>query len=152
MLGFPDDTRASIRAVARYARELNPTFANFNVVTPYPGTQFFEQVKSQIRSFDFTRYDSYTPVLEGAHLTPDEIESQLERAFVGYYFRWSYLRQNGALQWPRLGKLLRRFASVAKNDDVPMGRPVNAGRELQLDIAGLARAGDQREVRGERVA
>ena len=42
MIGFPEDTEYSIRQVLRYALALGPTFANFNVVTPYPGTAFFD--------------------------------------------------------------------------------------------------------------
>ena len=38
MIGFPEDTELSIRRVRDYAMALGPTFANFNVVTPYPGT------------------------------------------------------------------------------------------------------------------
>ena len=48
MIGFPEDTEESIHVVLRYAKAVGPTFANFNVVTPYPGTEFFEEIKSQI--------------------------------------------------------------------------------------------------------
>src|SRR5690606_1142949 len=57
MVGFPHDTPRSIHAVLRYAKQVNPTYANFNVVTPYPGTPFFAEVKEQIASHDFSRYD-----------------------------------------------------------------------------------------------
>ncbi|MGW8257527.1 MAG: B12-binding domain-containing radical SAM protein, partial [Thermoguttaceae bacterium] len=55
LIGFPDDTEQSIRRVARYARWLNPTFANFNVVTPYPGTKFFADHRDLIAESDFGR-------------------------------------------------------------------------------------------------
>ena len=51
MIGFPEDTEESIHDVLRYAKALGPTFANFNIVTPYPGTEFFEEIKSQIADF-----------------------------------------------------------------------------------------------------
>ena len=35
------------------------------------------------------------------------------------------------------------------HDHPPLSRPVNAGRELQLDVARLARPGDERDVAGE---
>ncbi len=48
MIGFPEDTELSIRRVRDYAMALGPTFANFNVVTPYPGTAFFEQMRDRL--------------------------------------------------------------------------------------------------------
>ena len=66
MIGFPEDTEESIRDVLRYAKAVNPTFANFNIVTPYPGTEFFEEIKPQIATFDTTKYTVYTPVLKYA--------------------------------------------------------------------------------------
>ena len=69
MIGFPEDTEESILSVLRYAKAVNPTFANFNVVTPYPGTEFFEEIKSQIATFDTSKYTVYTPVLKYKHLT-----------------------------------------------------------------------------------
>ena len=47
-----------------YAKSVNPTYANFNIVTPYPGTEFFQQVKDEIADFDFTKYNVYTPVMK----------------------------------------------------------------------------------------
>ena len=43
MVGFPTDTRKSILHVMNYARTVNPTYANFNIVTPYPGTGFLRR-------------------------------------------------------------------------------------------------------------
>jgi radical SAM superfamily enzyme YgiQ (UPF0313 family) len=106
LLGFPHDTGSTIRAVARYAQSLNPTYANFNIVTPYPGTRFFDDVRGQIASFDYSRYDVYTPVLEYEHLTHAEVTALHAKAFVGFYFRWKYARDNLRLLWPRLGRLV----------------------------------------------
>ena len=146
MLGFPHDTPASIRAVSRYARLLNPTFANFNLVTPYPGTRFFDETRAKIATFDYSRYDVYTPVLEYEHLTATELKRLHAKSFVGYYFRRDYLQANTRLLWP---KLLRadRSAAVADDNHMPVPRPMYAGRELELQIPGLARPGDEREVR-----
>jgi len=102
MLGFPDDTREQIHAVWRYAGWLNPTFANFNLVTPYPGTQFYAQIPDQIARFDFNRYDVYTPVLKYEHLSAGEVSRLHSRAFAKFYFRGDWLRANATLVWPRL--------------------------------------------------
>lgn len=107
LIGFPEDTEASIRAVARYARSLNPTYANFNVVTPYPGTEFCADEKSRgrIADFDFTRYSSYAPVMKYEHLTAADLERLHAKSFNHFFFRWDYLRANAALLWPALQRV-----------------------------------------------
>lgn len=137
MLGFADDTEASVRAMRRHARWLSPTFANFNVVTPYPGTAFYEQMKPRIRTFDFSRFDSYTPVIEGEHLGPADIHRLLEKCFVGYYFRGSYVKAHWRQLWPRLAALaarLRGARSVADREG-NLGRPGGPGTHKRVRAA-----------------
>jgi len=102
LIGFPEDTDASIRRVLDYAQQVNPTFANFNVVTPYPGTQFFKQMRDRIDDFDFSHYTVYTPVLKYDHLTRERVGWWVRKCFRRYYSRWEYLRENGPLLWPPL--------------------------------------------------
>jgi anaerobic magnesium-protoporphyrin IX monomethyl ester cyclase len=102
MIGFPEDTAASIQSVLKYAKAVGPTFANFNVVTPYPGTEFFQQVRDDIASFDFTKYSVYTPVMKYRHLSPEQVADLHARSFIGYYFRSRWLAENAHLLWPRL--------------------------------------------------
>jgi len=115
MIGFPEDTEESIHGVLRYAKALNPTFANFNLVTPYPGTEFYEIIKSQIASFDPTLYTVYTPLLKYQHLTSQRVAELHAKCFIGYYFRTRWLLANAPLLWPAL----RRFGWKAP----PMPEP-----------------------------
>jgi anaerobic magnesium-protoporphyrin IX monomethyl ester cyclase len=130
LIGFPDDTRQSIRNVMKYAVALRPTFANFNIVTPYPGTEFFEQIKSQIADFDFGRYTVYTPVLKYNSLTAAEVEQLHAKCYHRFYFRWRYLGDNAALLWPILGKLGLRGAT--------RGPATNGANARTATLAGAA--------------
>jgi len=104
MIGFPEDRRTDIMWVLRYAKQVNPTFANFNVVTPYPGTEFYEQVKHQIADHDYSNYSVYHPVMKYRHLTQQQVADLHAACFSKFYFRSRYLKENGGLLWPRLGK------------------------------------------------
>ena len=105
MIGFPDDTEESILAVLRYAKALSPTFANFNIVTPYPGTEFYETIKSQIATFDTTEYTVYTPVLKYRNLTSERVAELHAQCFTSYYFRSRWLLASAPVLWPALRKL-----------------------------------------------
>ena len=135
MIGFPEDTEYSIRQVLNYAQALGPTFANFNVVTPYPGTAFFDEMRSRLGTLDYSRFNVYTPVLEYDHLTPQQIEGLLAKCFRHYYFRWQYLKENASLLWP----WLPGFARGAKPQAVLLAatekaEPCEPNREPQIRV------------------
>jgi radical SAM superfamily enzyme YgiQ (UPF0313 family) len=113
MIGFPEDSTASIESVLKYAKSVGPTFANFNVVTPYPGTEFFAQVRDDVASFDFTKYSVYTPVMKYRHLTSEQVAELHARAFISYYFRSRWFAENAPLLWPSLRRLGLRPLSAA---------------------------------------
>ena len=91
ILGFPKSTVEDIRETARYARKLNTHVASFNVLTPYPGTPFYEEVKDQIFETDWSKFTSYTPVMHHKHVSPEALEKLKEEAFVRFYFRPTYI-------------------------------------------------------------
>ena len=111
MIGFPEDTEQSIYGVLNYARKVNPTFANFNIVTPYPGTPFFEEVKDQVADFDYSKYSVYQPVMSYKNLTADDVSRLHGKCFSKFYFRSRYLKDNGRLLWPSLQRLGMRSAA-----------------------------------------
>ncbi|MCX7428387.1 MAG: radical SAM protein [Planctomycetia bacterium] len=135
LIGFPEDTERSIRSVLAYAKTVGPTFANFNVLTPYPGTEFFEQVKDQIADFDFSHYDVYTPVMKCRDLSIERVAELHAKCFRHYYFRWRYLRDNAHLLQPALGRLgIGRAKPVAPTADADGPHATPAGPKSGLEI------------------
>ncbi len=47
ILGVPGETRAMIKDTIKFARKLNPKYAQFTLCTPYPGTRLFELAKEK---------------------------------------------------------------------------------------------------------
>lgn len=133
MIGFPEDTRKTIRAVYRYARQVNPYVANFNVCTPYPGTDWLTEIDYLIANRDWSRYDVYTPNLKYEHLTADEVRDLHQDCFRQYYFRWDYLRQNGPFLFPRL------YAAYERIGGIVAGRRGAPGPEIANDATAGAR-------------
>ena len=129
MIAFPDDTEKSIYRVIEYAQKLNPTFANFNIVTPYPGTEFYARIKDRIAHFDYSRYTVYAPVLNYEHLTAERIAALHAKSFNHFYFRREYLRANAHLLWPALQRfgLGRKKAIIPEADAAHPGVPQPLG-------------------------
>jgi len=137
LVGMPDDTEEAIRRVWQYAIDLGPTFAAFNVVTPYPGTPFFEQMRPQIEDLDFSHYTAFHPIMKYEHLSTERFIELHAKAYHRFYFRWDYLRQQGPLLFPMLRWLgLGRKASSSEeeaDDSSSTAESVLASRGMRLD-------------------
>jgi len=90
ILGLSDDTPNTIKETIRYSKKLNTFLAQFHVFTPFPGTQFYEDVKDAISECEWEKFNSFNPVFRHKNISADELSSLKERAFVSYYFRPSY--------------------------------------------------------------
>jgi radical SAM superfamily enzyme YgiQ (UPF0313 family) len=91
ILGFIHDTTESMQRTIDYAKRLNMPLAQFDVMTPYPGTKFFDVVKDRITDFDWKKYTTHYPVVKLDYVTPEEVLKFKNRAYRQYYLRPSWI-------------------------------------------------------------
>ena len=94
MLAFPDDTWDSSVAMIRYAKDLGSSAAQFSVVTPYPGTAFYEGLKDRITARSFDQFTQFSLVYEHAHLSAAQVEDLKELAYRSFYLRPHFVVQH----------------------------------------------------------
>jgi anaerobic magnesium-protoporphyrin IX monomethyl ester cyclase len=87
ILGAPEESRRDLRATIRFARELDSDTAQFTLLTPYPGTDLYEDLKDLIREKDWTKYDSLHAVFDHPTVPRFELQLWLTRAYFAYYLR-----------------------------------------------------------------
>jgi radical SAM superfamily enzyme YgiQ (UPF0313 family) len=91
VLGFLQDDWNSIAATIDYATDLGSTFAQFKILTPYPGTPMFKQIEPLLTETDWEKFDGYTPTFKHPNLTDRELRFLLGAAYKRFYMRPSYL-------------------------------------------------------------
>ena len=91
VFGFLPDTWDSIAATIEYAISLGTTFAQFKILTPYPGTPLWTQLAPRIYETDWERFDGYTPTFRHPNLSPEELRFLLGAAYARFYVRPSWL-------------------------------------------------------------
>src|SRR5262245_21191464 len=91
VLGFLQDDWNSIAATIDYATDLGSTFAQFKILTPYPGTPMFKQLEPLLMETDWEQYDGYTPTFRHPNLSKHELQYLLGAAYKRFYMRPSYL-------------------------------------------------------------
>ena len=80
MLGFLQDDWNSIAATIDYATDLGSTFAQFKMLTPYPGTPMFKQIEPLLTETDWEKFDGFTPTFKHPNLTERELRFLLGAA------------------------------------------------------------------------
>jgi anaerobic magnesium-protoporphyrin IX monomethyl ester cyclase len=91
VIGFLQDSEESIEELVRFSMDLDSTFANFKILTPYPGTPQFKQLKPLIWETDWEKFDGYTLNFRHPVLTPKRARLMLGMAYARYFFRPSQL-------------------------------------------------------------
>jgi anaerobic magnesium-protoporphyrin IX monomethyl ester cyclase len=101
IIGLPGDTRETMQDTINFAIELDPLIANFSMMTPYPGTAVWEQVKRNGRLLiqdweDYVFFEQHARY-EMGDLTAELVEEMYRRAYRQFYLRpgpiWRRIKQ-----------------------------------------------------------
>jgi anaerobic magnesium-protoporphyrin IX monomethyl ester cyclase len=85
MVGFPNETWETIENTIESAIYLNPDIAVFPVVTPFPFTPIYKDMKDRIRVFDYSKYNLVVPIIEPYEMTMDEVTQALGTCYMKFY-------------------------------------------------------------------
>ena len=95
ILGYLQDTIQTMTRTIEYAKHLNASFAQFDVMTPYPGTKFFDEIEGRIIDRDWKKYTTHHPVVKLDHLSSEEVLAFKNRAYREYYLRPAWILKHG---------------------------------------------------------
>lgn len=117
LIGCPHEkNRSDILKTIRFAKEISPDFALFNILTPYPSTALYEEglqrkiLKNDLwKDFALQPDKDFQPQIWEEFLTRKELMALLHRAYRQFYFRPQIVLKNLKYMGGRriLGKKLR---------------------------------------------
>ena len=84
MIGMETDTVESIREIPNIIQEIGVDIPRYNVITPYPGTPFFEQLKREGRLLteDWFYYDTETVVFKPKNMSSDTLQKEFYKLWI----------------------------------------------------------------------
>ena len=85
--GFPGETRGDMESTIKLAIRLNPTYASFHLIIPFPGTRLAKQIGIDPEAFPAHLYPQYNYV----HHEHKTLKNMLRKAYLRFYLRPSYL-------------------------------------------------------------
>jgi len=73
MFGFDNDTEKSFQLTYDFIMKNRIEFPVFSLVTPFPGTPYFDEMKPRIRHFDWNKYDTYHYMFEPNKMSGEKL-------------------------------------------------------------------------------
>ncbi|MCE4599750.1 MAG: cobalamin-dependent protein [Desulfurococcales archaeon] len=93
IIGFPWETIEDMKNTVDFAVELDPDYAQFTILTPYPGTPMFNYAKEHglIEDWNWEHYTTMRPVMRGFKFTREDLKRVLKYAYRKFYLRTSFI-------------------------------------------------------------
>jgi anaerobic magnesium-protoporphyrin IX monomethyl ester cyclase len=91
IIGQRKDTCESIGRLKEFANELDPDFVMFGILTPFPGTEIYEEAirNSWIKDKNWSHYDMIHAIMPTETLSVNEVQEQLYDCYRDFYGSWS---------------------------------------------------------------
>jgi radical SAM superfamily enzyme YgiQ (UPF0313 family) len=89
IIGFLQDTKETIKETIKFAKSLNLDYAQFSILTPYPGTPIFDYAKrnNMLLTEDWSKYTAIEPIVKIGEVSEKEIKALLRKAYITFYLR-----------------------------------------------------------------
>ena len=123
IIGQRKDTLQSIRKQREFAIDLDPDFAFFSALTPFPGTEVYQEAKRNgwIEDFNWSHYDMVHAIMPTETLSKTQVQEQLYECYRSFYgplrrklgavFSKNALKRRVSIYMARKG-LLHQFKSM----------------------------------------
>jgi len=91
IIGERKDTAESIADLRIFANELDPDFAIFAILTPFPGTKLYEEAKQNgwIEDSNWSNYDMVHAIMPTETLSRREVQEELYKCYRSFYGSWN---------------------------------------------------------------
>lgn len=91
IMGHRGDNRESLEQLREFANQSDPDLAIFMVLTPYPGTEIFQEARQRgwIEDTNWSNYDMVHAIMPTQHLTREQVQDELTECYRRFYGSWS---------------------------------------------------------------
>ena len=126
MFGFDGDDSSVFEETVRFNIGANYDACAYSVLTPYPGTLTWYEMKKaeRIVSFDWAKYDQATVVYRPAQMTGDDLRRGQNVAYETFYAPSSILRRfplyggRNRLQWSLYNLFMKKGAATDRKEAI----------------------------------
>ncbi len=105
IIGLEGETKETIEETYRFARDWNPDMANWNMYTPWPFAELFEDLGDRVEVRDYAKYNFVTPIMKPDEMEREDVLKGVLRNYARFYMNKAFF------QYPFIkgDKLKRRY-------------------------------------------
>jgi anaerobic magnesium-protoporphyrin IX monomethyl ester cyclase len=90
IMGLPSETPETIEETYRMARDWGADMTNWNMYTPWPFTELFQDLEDRVEIRDYSHYNFVTPIIKPDQMTREEVLKGVLRNYARFY-SWKFL-------------------------------------------------------------
>jgi len=90
IIGERKDSAESMESLREFANDLDPDLAIFAILTPFPGTEIFEEAKRNgwIEDWNWANYDMVHAIMPTETLCREEVQEELYNCYRSFFGSW----------------------------------------------------------------
>ena len=92
IIGLESETKETIEETYRYALDWKPDMANWNMYTPWPFAELFEELGDRVEVRDYSKYNFVTPIMKPDEMERDDVLKGVLRNYGRFYMRKAFLQ------------------------------------------------------------
>jgi anaerobic magnesium-protoporphyrin IX monomethyl ester cyclase len=92
IMGMENETPETIEETYRYALDWEPDMANWNMYTPWPFAELFEELGDRVEVRDYSKYNFVTPIIQPDSMEREAVLKGVLRNYGRFYMRKAFLK------------------------------------------------------------
>lgn len=101
--GFDSDTWDSVKLTVNYAKKMRLTSAQFLMLTPFPGSEFYNHVSKRIIYDDWSMYDAHHVVYRPRHFSLQSLQRAQTYSHEKFYSAAEIIKKMARKNWIAAG-------------------------------------------------
>jgi anaerobic magnesium-protoporphyrin IX monomethyl ester cyclase len=89
IMGLEGETKETIEETYQFSRDWNPDMANWNMFTPWPFAELFEDLGDKVEVRDYSKYNFVTPIMKPDAIEREDVLKGVLRCYARFYMRKS---------------------------------------------------------------
>lgn len=91
IMGLENETPETIEETFKLALYWNPDMVNWNMYTPWPFSELFEELGDKVHVRDYSKYNFVTPIMQPDAMEREDVLKGVLRSYGRFYMRKSFL-------------------------------------------------------------
>ena len=90
IMGLENETPATIEETYRLAQDWKPDMANWNMYTPWPFAELFEELGERVEVRDYAKYNFVTPIIQPDAMSREQVLKGVLKNYARFYLRKTF--------------------------------------------------------------